>query len=204
MNTSEAEYGTNSVEYNEWTSEEVYGDPGYPDYWYPDPVTPDADDIYTGGFRGPANIMWTGHYALMLALYERSFNTGLMTDELTWFIEDWNTSMTTDGFGNPKDGGIWGVGLVPCEPFFVFTQCNSIPIATTELYDSLFGTEFMPIWDFGMSMASQLMVTMCKSQWDSSTILMYYPNHIQDRQFRDMILPSQASTGMALHGQWRG
>jgi hypothetical protein len=157
MNTSEAEYGTNSVEYNEWTSEEVYGDPGYPDYWYPDPVTPDADDIYTGGFRGPANIMWTGHYALMLALYERSFNTGLMTDELTWFIEDWNTSMTTDGFGNPKDGGIWGVGLVPCEPFFVFTQCNSIPIATTELYDSLFGTEFMPIWDFGLNHINNVM-----------------------------------------------
>ncbi|MHA2356021.1 MAG: hypothetical protein ACXADC_12645, partial [Candidatus Thorarchaeota archaeon] len=49
MNTSEAEYGTNSVEYNEWSSEELYGNPGYVDYWYPDPVTPDADDIYTGG-----------------------------------------------------------------------------------------------------------------------------------------------------------
>ena len=157
MNTSEAEYGTNSAEYNEWTSEEIYGDPGYVDYWYPDPVTPDADDIYTGGFRGPANIMWTGHYALMLALYERSFNTDLMTDELTWFIEDWNTSMTTDGLGSPKEGGIWWVGLVPCEPYIVFTQCNSIPIAATELYDSLYSTNYMPIWDYGLNFINEVM-----------------------------------------------
>ncbi|MHA2425734.1 MAG: hypothetical protein ACXAEF_13165, partial [Candidatus Thorarchaeota archaeon] len=74
MNTTEAEYGENSVEFIEWSSVDLYGDPGYVDYYYPNATHPDADDIYTGGFRGPANIMWTAHYALMLALYERNFN----------------------------------------------------------------------------------------------------------------------------------
>ncbi|MHA2004719.1 MAG: linalool dehydratase/isomerase domain-containing protein, partial [Candidatus Thorarchaeota archaeon] len=149
MNTTMAEYGNDSMEYWEW------GRTSYPDYYFPDPSDPSG--VYTGGFRGPANIMWTGHYALMLALYERSFNTGTMTDELTWYMSDWNNSLTTDGKGNPQEGGIWKVGLIPCEPQFVFVNCNSIPIYATELFDNMFGTNYMPIWDYGLNWLNNVM-----------------------------------------------
>ena len=146
MNTTVAEYGTKSMEYYEWASI-----PGFTDYHYPNATNP--ADVYTGGFRGPANIMWTGHYALMLELYERNFNEGAVVDELSSYINQWNSSVTTDGFGNPKPGGIWGVGLIPCEPYVVFTQCNSIPIFTTELYDNLYGTSYMDsgMWNYGLA-----------------------------------------------------
>ena len=148
MNTTEAEWGNSSIEYREWT------DPSqnFVDYWWPNATSPGPDDLYVGGFRGPANIMWTGHYALMMSLYERNFHTEEMTDEISWFVADWNNSLTTDGFGNPKEGGIWNVGLIPCEPYIVFVQCNSIPILTTELYDSMHNTSYMEsgMWDYGL------------------------------------------------------
>jgi hypothetical protein len=146
MNTTVAEYGNKSMEYYEWASI-----PGFTDYHYPNATNP--ADVYTGGFRGPANIMWTGHYALMLELYERNFNEGAVVDELSSYINQWNSSVTTDGFGHPKPGGIWGVGLIPCEPYVVFTQCNSIPIFTTELYDNLYGTSYMDsgMWNYGLA-----------------------------------------------------
>ncbi|MHA2425736.1 MAG: linalool dehydratase/isomerase domain-containing protein [Candidatus Thorarchaeota archaeon] len=148
MNTTVADYGNESMEYYEWTSI-----PGFTDYYYPNATHPDADDVYTGGFRGPANIMWTGHYALMMALYERNFNTGRVVDELDWYITDWELSVTTDRLGTPKPGGVWGTGLIPCEPYIVFTQCNSIPIYTTELYDNMYNTSFMEsgMWDYGLA-----------------------------------------------------
>jgi len=149
MNTTiDSEYGNESMEYWEWTQI-----PGFIDYHYPNATHPDADDIYTGGFRGPANIMWTGHYALMLALYERNFNAGTMVDELSWYIDDWNLSVTTDRLGSPKPGGVWETGLIPCEPYIVFTQCNSIPIYATELYDNLYETSYMEsgMWDYGLN-----------------------------------------------------
>jgi hypothetical protein len=151
MNTTVAEYGNESIEYMEWNH--------FTDYYYPDYANPDADDLYMGGFRGPANIMWTGHYALMLALYERNFNTGELTDELSWYLQDWNTSLTTDGFGNPQDGGIWHTGLIPCEPYIVFVQCNSIPIFTTELYDNMMNTSYMEdgVWDYGLNFIEEEM-----------------------------------------------
>ncbi|MFX1485107.1 MAG: hypothetical protein ACFFCP_18155, partial [Promethearchaeota archaeon] len=148
MNTTIAEYGNQSMEYYEWASI-----PGFTDYWFPNATHPDGDDVYTGGFRGPANIMWTGHYALMLALYERNFNTGTVSDELSQFINSWESSVTTDGQGTPQLGGIWGTGLIPCEPYVVFVQCNSIPIYATELYDNLYGTSYMEsgMWEYGLS-----------------------------------------------------
>ncbi|MHA1944345.1 MAG: linalool dehydratase/isomerase domain-containing protein, partial [Candidatus Thorarchaeota archaeon] len=151
MNTTIAEYDNNSIEYWEW------GRTSYPQYYFPDPAN--SSGLYVGGFRGPANIMWTGHYALMLALYERLFNTGDMTNELTWFVEDWNNSLTTDGFGNPQEGGIWKTGLIPCEPQFVFVNCNSIPIYTTELFDNLYNDNYMEsgMWDFGLSWLNDIM-----------------------------------------------
>jgi len=124
MNTTIEEYGNDSIEYWEWVHT------NWDDYYYPDPNN--------SSFRGPANIMWTGHYALMMALYERSFNSGEFASEISWFIDDWNTSLTTDGYGNPQEGGIWGVGLIPCEPYIVFIQCNSIPIFATELFDNIY------------------------------------------------------------------
>jgi len=151
MNTTIAEYGNDSMEYWEW------GRSSYPQYYFPDPAN--SSGLYVGGFRGPANIMWTANYALMLALYERSFNTGEMTDELTWFVEDWNNSLTTDGFGNPQEGGIWKVGLIPCEPQLVFVNCNSIPIYATELFDNLYGENYMEsgMWEYGLHWLNDIM-----------------------------------------------
>ncbi|MHA2059042.1 MAG: linalool dehydratase/isomerase domain-containing protein [Candidatus Thorarchaeota archaeon] len=151
MNTTMEGYDNDSIEYWEW------GRTSYPDYYFPDPTN--SSGVYTGGYRGPANIMWTGHYALMLALYERNFNTGDMTDELTWYVEDWNNSLTTDGMGNPKEGGIWGVGLIPCEPQFVFVNCNSIPIFATELYDNLYSEGYMEsgMWEYGLTYLNNTM-----------------------------------------------
>ncbi len=151
MNTTIAEYGNESIEYSEW------GRSSYPDYYFPDPN--DSSGLYMGGFRGPANIMWTGHYALMMALHERNFNTGEMVDELSWFVEDWNNSLTTDGRGNPQEGGIWGVGLIPCEPHLVFVNCNSIPIFATELFDNILGTQYMEsgMWDYGLNFLNNVM-----------------------------------------------
>jgi hypothetical protein len=154
MNTTEAEWGEDSIEYKEWT----HSDYNYVDYYWPnDASNPNA--IYTGGFRGPANIMWTGHYALMESLYERSFNTGEFVDEITWFVDDWQNSLTTDGNGNPQEGGIWETGLIPCEPYIVFVQCNSIPIVCTELYDSLYGTSYIDdgMWDYGLNFINTVM-----------------------------------------------
>ena len=151
MNTTVAEYGNDSVEYLEWESR------GYPDYYWPNATDP--SDLFVGGFRGPANIMWTGHYALMQALYERCFNTNEFVDELTWFVEDWNNSLTTDGYGNATEGGVWGTGLIPCEPYIVFAQCNSIPIFTTELYDNMYDTQYMEsgMWDYGLNFINTVM-----------------------------------------------
>jgi hypothetical protein len=148
MNTTIAEYGNESMEYYEWASI-----PGFTDYYYPNATNPGADDVYTGGFRGPANIMWTGHYALMMLLYERNFHLGTMTDEITHYIDDWNLTVTTDSLGHPKEGGLWGTGLITCEPYVCFAQCNSIPIFTTELYDNLYGTSYVEsgMWNYGLN-----------------------------------------------------
>lgn len=149
MNTTMAEYGNESIEYTEW------GRTTYPNYFWPNATDP--NDLYMGGFRGPANIMWTGHFALMETFYERSFNTGEFYDEISWFINDWNNSLLTDGNGSLKEGGIWGIGLIPCEPYIVFTQCNSIAIYCTELYDNLYNTDFMGMWDIGLNFINTVM-----------------------------------------------
>ncbi|MHA1215313.1 MAG: linalool dehydratase/isomerase domain-containing protein [Candidatus Hodarchaeales archaeon] len=112
-----------------------------------------ADDDYAGmgnGFRGPTNIMWTGHYALMQLLYYNIFRDSTFIDETTWFLDDWNNSLTAtttwdnqtslDSQGRPL--GLWKCGLIPCEPYIVFVQCNSIPFYTMRLYDTLFGTNY--------------------------------------------------------------
>jgi hypothetical protein len=151
MNTTIDEYGNDSIEYWEWAQT------NWDDYHFPDPDDP--TNLYTGGFRGPANIMWTGHYALMMMLYERNFNTNEFTSEINWFLNDWNTSLTTDGFGNPKVGGIWGVGMIPCEPYIVFPPCNSIPIFTTELFDNQYNTSYMEsdMWSYGLNFMNTVM-----------------------------------------------
>ncbi|NHJ12245.1 MAG: hypothetical protein EAX95_01140 [Candidatus Thorarchaeota archaeon] len=148
MNTTIEEYGNDSMEYWEWEST------SYPGYYYPDPNDP--TDFYVGEFRGPANIMWTGHYALTMALYERNFNTGEFKGEINWFIDDWQNSLTTDGYGNAKEGGIWGIGLIPCEPYIAFIQCNSIAVFATELFDNLYNTSYMEsrMWDYGLNFAN--------------------------------------------------
>jgi hypothetical protein len=155
MNTTEAVWGNNSIEYREWSNPAH----NFVDYWWPNATSPGPGDIYVGGFRGPANIMWTGHYALMMSLYERNFHTDELADEISWYVSDWNNSLTTDGLGNPKEGGIWGVGLIPCEPYIVFVQCNSIPLLTTELYDNMYNTSYMEggMWDYGLNFIEENM-----------------------------------------------
>ncbi len=152
MNTSYAKWGHNSVEYTEWLH------PEYDFVYYHYPNATDPTNLYVGGYRGPANIMWTGHYALMEALYERNFNSGELNGEIAWFIEDWNNSLTTDGLGKTKVGGIWGTGLIPCEPYIIFVKCNSIPIFLTELWDNTHGTDYMPMWDYGLEFIDEVMV----------------------------------------------
>lgn len=153
MNTSESEWNDTSIEYLEWN----HPDYKYNQYWYPNAESPNVTvDVYTGGFRGPANIMWTGHYGLMEALYERNFNTGETFNELTWFINDWNNSLTTDGRGNPQAGGIWKIGLIPCEPYIAFVNCNSIPMFATYLYDDMYATDFQHIWDYGLNFSNKV------------------------------------------------
>ena len=151
MNTSYDEYNITSIEYTEWINTP------FPDYYYDadDPYNAsNTDAVYTGGFRGPANIMWTGHYGLMEALHERNFNTGAAFEELSWFIRDWNNTLTTDGKGNQKDGGLWGIGLIPCEPYIAFVNCNSIPMFATYLYDNMYGTDYKGVWDFGLNFSN--------------------------------------------------
>ncbi len=149
MNTTISEFGNDSIEYIEW------GRTNYPSYYWPNATDP--SDLYMGGYRGPANIMWTAHFTLMETLFERSFNESIFLDEIDWFINDWNNSLTTDGYGNLTVGGIWGVGLIPCEPYIVFSQCNSIAIYCTELYDNLYGTSFMNMWDYGLNFMNTVM-----------------------------------------------
>jgi len=149
MNTSIEEYGNDSIEYIRW------GRTNYDKYYYPNASDPSG--LYVGGFRGPANIMWSGHYTLMETLYKRNFNTNEFDDEISWFMSDWNNSLTTDGYGNLKEGGIWGTGLIPCEPFICFAQCNSIGIYCTELYDNLFGTQYIEMWDYGLNFINTTM-----------------------------------------------
>jgi hypothetical protein len=102
------------------------------------------------GFRGPNNIMWAGHYVLMELLYYNLFRDPKYLPELTHYLDQWNISLTAtvtwdnktsmDNEGRPL--GVWGTGLIPCEPYIVFVQCNSIPMYAMQLYDNLHQTTF--------------------------------------------------------------
>lgn len=112
-----------------------------------------ADERYESlgnDFRGPTNIMWTGHYTLMELLYYNVFRESTYNDEIKWFIDDWNNSLTAtttwdnkssiDNQGRPL--GLWRTGLIPCEPYIVFVQCNSIPFYAITLYDKLHNSNY--------------------------------------------------------------
>ncbi|MDD1776196.1 MAG: hypothetical protein LUP94_02455 [Candidatus Methanomethylicus sp.] len=96
-------------------------------------------------FRGPTNIMWTGHFTLMELFYESIYRDNTYSSEITGYLDQWNSSLTssTAWDGNPSgDLGRWGTGLIPCEPYIVFVQCNAIPFYTMRLYDNLHGTSY--------------------------------------------------------------
>jgi len=112
-------------------------------------ITPDFSNAnYSGlgnGFRGPTNIMWTGHYALMQLLYYDVFRDSRYNSEIKSYMDQWNASLTasTTWDGRPSRGlGRWGVGLIPCEPYIVFVQCNSILFYAMRLYDKLHSTTY--------------------------------------------------------------
>lgn len=106
------------------------------------------NESYAGvgnSFRGPTNIMWTGHYALMELFYESTFRDGFYGSEAAGYLDQWNASLTSPTVwnGSQSEGlGRWGVGLIPCEPYVVFVQCNSIPFYAMRLYDNLYGTTY--------------------------------------------------------------
>jgi hypothetical protein len=106
------------------------------------------NESYAGvgnSFRGPSNIMWTGHFALMELFYESTFRDGRYSSEIKGYLDQWNASLTspTTWNGSQSDGlGRWGVGLIPCEPYIVFVQCNSIPFYAMRLYDNLHQTTY--------------------------------------------------------------
>ena len=56
MNTSYEEYGDTSIEAMEWLRPSI-GYANWTQYHYPEADNP--EHIYTGGYRRPANIMWT-------------------------------------------------------------------------------------------------------------------------------------------------
>lgn len=97
------------------------------------------------GYRGPTNIMWTGHYALMELLSYSIFRDNRYNNEISFYMNDWNSSLTatTTWNGTPSNGlGRWETGLIPCEPYIVFVQCNSIPFYAMRLYDKLHSTTY--------------------------------------------------------------
>jgi hypothetical protein len=107
-----------------------------------------VNESYAGvgnGFRGPTNIMWTAHFALMELFYESTFRDGLFSSEIKGYLDQWNASLTSPTVWNGSQSGglgMWGVGLIPCEPYVVFVQCNSIPFYAMRLYDNLHQTNY--------------------------------------------------------------
>jgi hypothetical protein len=126
---------SSNMEEKEWNNS------GYNDSYY---------EALGNGFRGPTNIMWTGHYALMELLYYNVFREPLYNEEIKWYMDDWNASLTADTTWDNQSSldiherplGKWGVGLIPCEPYIVFVQCNSIPFYAMRMYDQLHGTNY--------------------------------------------------------------
>lgn len=107
-----------------------------------------SDQTYSSlgnGFNGPTNIMWTGHYTLMELFYYSLFHDDRYNAEIQKYLDQWNSSLTSSTLwdGSPSGGlGRWGTGLIPCEPYIVFVQCNSIPFYTMRLYDNLHSTNY--------------------------------------------------------------
>ncbi|MCY3413373.1 MAG: hypothetical protein INQ03_17165 [Candidatus Heimdallarchaeota archaeon] len=137
---------SSAMEYHEWTNTS-YSDPLYEE--------PGND------FRGPTNIMWTGHFALMELLYQYLFADDVFNDEIVWFLDDWKASLTADTTwdGKPANGlGLWGNGLIPCEPYIIFIQCNTIPWYTMMLYDELEGTDYTRLITPGMDWWQENMI----------------------------------------------
>nr|MDO8097693.1 hypothetical protein [Candidatus Njordarchaeota archaeon] len=113
--------------------------------WIEPGFTNTAYSSLGNGFRGPTNIMWTGHYTLMELLYYDLFRDPRYNNEIKSYMDQWNASLTatTKWNGSPSNGlGRWGVGLIPCEPYIVFVQCNSIPFYAMRLYDKLHATTY--------------------------------------------------------------
>jgi hypothetical protein len=52
------------------------------------------------GFRGPTNIMWTGHYTLMELLYYSVFRDDRYNNEIKSYMDQWNTSLTSSTLWN--------------------------------------------------------------------------------------------------------
>jgi hypothetical protein len=81
----------------------------------------------------------------MELLYYSVFRDGRYNGEIQGYMDQWNASLTsaTTWDGDPSQGlGRWGVGLIPCEPYVVFVQCNSIPFYAMRLYDNLHQTTY--------------------------------------------------------------
>jgi hypothetical protein len=81
----------------------------------------------------------------MELLYYSAFRDAVYNAEITSYMEQWEKSLTSETLwnGNNSGGlGKWGTGLIPCEPYIVFVQCNSIPFYAMRLYDRLHNTTY--------------------------------------------------------------
>ena len=96
------------------------------------------------------NIMYSGHLAQALALYED------LTGDLSLSTDGWNfTWWNTTAFPKPvryttgklmeamrRQMGQYFYGAVPCEPQSIFVICNNFPHNAFHVYDKLHGTNF--------------------------------------------------------------
>lgn len=107
-------------------------------YWRDDPHFPDPVAY--------ENIMYSGHVAQLLALYE-SFTGDMKYSAAGWdFVWDENTIMHYDG---PKLMQVIydqvdqdARGGIPCEPNIIFVICNDHPHNAFRLYDAIHGTRY--------------------------------------------------------------
>lgn len=107
-------------------------------YWHDDPHFPDPVAY--------ENIMYSGHVAQLLALYE-TFTGDMKYSDTGWdFVWDENTIMHYNGtklmqvlydqVDQDARGGI------PCEPNTIFVICNDHPHNAFRLYDAIHGTAY--------------------------------------------------------------
>jgi hypothetical protein len=124
-----------------WSYDSLGLPPIEPNFWFnytsqPDPIK-------------DKNIMYSGHLAHMMALYEKLYRDYKWSNKnsmvLPWtkktsFVYDGPSLMKRiyDQFIEARDH------CIECEPNLCFPECNQHPVLALKLYDDLHGTKFYP------------------------------------------------------------